>query len=142
MEATRFRFGAIVEWAVAAAAIVAVVALGSFTEREVRTVNAVTPVIAREAATPLSAPPAAIPPGSVSIPMLVFSDGKEIHVGDTVSDVRQRLGRNAETAPASTERAPNGERVTATYEHSGIRFRLVLEPFDKGAEPRVAGIYR
>jgi hypothetical protein len=142
MEAARFRVGAVVEWAVAAAAIVAVVALGSFAEREVRTVNAVTPVSAREAATPLSAPPAAIPPGSVSIPMLVFSDGKKIHVGDTVSDVQQQLGSNAEIAPASTERAPTGERVTATYEHSGIRFRLVLEPFDKGAEPRVAGIYR
>src|SRR5687767_5825832 len=98
MEAARFRVGAVVEWAVAAAAIVAVVALGSFAEREVRTVNAVTPVSAREAATPLAAPPAAIPPGSVSIPMLVFSDGKKIHVGDTVSDVQQQLGRNAEIA--------------------------------------------
>ena len=50
MEATRVRFGAIVEWAVAAAAIVAVVALASFADREVRTVSAVTPVIAREVA--------------------------------------------------------------------------------------------
>ena len=142
MDATRFRFGAIVEWAVAAAAIVAMVALGSIAEREVRTVNAVTPVIAREAAMPLMATPAAIPPGSVSIPLLVLHDGKEVHVGDRVSDVRARLGKNAEVAPPATERTPNGERVTVTYEHSGMRFRLVFEPFDKGAEPRVAGIYR
>jgi hypothetical protein len=142
MDATRFRFGGIVEWAVAAGAIVAAVALGSLAEREIRTVNAVTPVIAREAATPLMATPAAIPPGSVSIPIVVLNDSKAIRVGDTVSDVRARLGRNAEVAPRATERIVNGERVTVTYEHSGIRFRLVFEPFDKGAEPRVAGIYR
>jgi hypothetical protein len=142
MDATRFRFVAMVEWAMAAAAILAVVALGAFAEREVRTVTAVTPVIAREATTPLLATPAAIPPGSVSIPIVVLSDGNEIRVGDTVSEVRERLGRTAEIAPPATERIPNGERVTATYEHSGIRFRLVFEPFDQGAEPRVAGIYR
>jgi hypothetical protein len=142
MDATRFRFVAMVEWAMAAAAILAVVALGAFAEREVRTVTAVTPVIAREATTPLLATPAAIPPGSVSIPIVVLSDGNEIRIGDTVSDVRKRLGRTAEIAPHATERIPNGERVTATYEHSGIRFRLVFEPFDHGAEPRVAGIYR
>jgi hypothetical protein len=142
MDATRFRFGAVVEWAVAAAAIVAVVALGSFAEREVRTVTAVTPVIAREAASPHIVTPAAIPPGSVSIPILVLSDGKEISVGDTLSDVRTKLGRSAEIGTPVTERVPHGERATATYEHSGIRFRLVFEPFDKGAEPRVAGIYR
>jgi hypothetical protein len=142
MDATRFRFAAVVEWAMAAAAILAVVAVAAFAEREVRTVTAVTPVSAREATPPLHATPAAIPPGSVSIPLVVLSDGNEIHVGDTLSDARKRLGRNAEIAPPATERIPNGERVTATYEHSGIRFRLVFEPFDKGSEPRVAGIYR
>ena len=142
MEATRFRFGAIVEWAVAAAAIVAVIALGSFAEREVRTVNAVTAVIAREVPASLVDPPAAIPPGSVSLPLLLLNDGKEIHIGETVSDVIARLGKRAEIAAPSIERVPSGERVTRAYEHGGIRFRLVFEPFDKGAEPRVAGIYR
>jgi hypothetical protein len=142
MDATRFRFAAIVEWAVAAAAIVALVALALFADREVRTVTAGTPVIAREAPAPVMAPPAAIPPGAISLPLLVFSDGTQINIGETASHVAARLGRNTEAAPPSLERAPYGERLTRTYDHRGIRFRLVFEPFDKGAEPRVAAIYR
>jgi hypothetical protein len=142
MEATRFRFGAIVEWAVAAAAMVAVVVLGLFAERQARTVTAVTPVIAREVPAPFIAPPAAIPPGAVSLPMLVLNDGKDIHIGQTASDVIAQIGSRAEVSEPSIERVPHGQRVTRSYEHGGIRFRLVFEPFDKGAEPRVAGIYR
>ena len=142
MDPARFRFGAIVEWAVAAAAIVAVVALASFAAREVRTVTAVTPVIAREAATPAIAPPAAIPPGAISVPLLLLSDGTKIDIGESASQVATRLGRTAEVAAPAIERALHGERVTRTYERQGIRFRVVFEPFDKGAEPRVAAIYR
>jgi hypothetical protein len=142
MDAARFRFGAIVEWAVAAAAIVAVVALALFTDREVRNVSAVTPVSAREAPAPVVAPPAAIPPGAISVPLLLLSDGTKINLGETASDVIARLPRKAEAAPLSVERAPYGERVTRTYEHQGIRFQLVFEPFDKGAEPRVTAIFR
>ena len=142
MDAARFGFGAIVEWAVAAAAILAVVALASFADREVRTVTAVTPVIAREAPPQVIAAPAAIPPGAISVPLLLLSDGTKINIGDTASQVAARLGHNEESAPPSVERAPHGERLTRTYEHQGLRFRLVLEPFDKGSEPRVAAIYR
>ncbi len=142
MATARFGFGAIVEWAVAAAAIVATIVLGSFAKREVRTVTAVTPVIAREAPAPVVAPPAAIPPGAVSVPLLLLNDGREIRIGETVSEVARRLGRNAQTGAASVERAPHGERVTRTYNHGGIRFQLVFEPFAKGAEPRLAAIYR
>ena len=142
MDAARFRLGAIVEWAVAAAAIVAVAALASFADREVRTVTAVTPVIAREAPLPAIAPPAAIPPGAILVPLLLLSDGTKIDIGETASRVTARLGPSAEVAPPAVERAPHGERVTRTYERQGIRFRLVFEPFDKDAEPRVAAIYR
>ena len=142
MDAARFGFGAIVEWAVAAAAILAVVALASFADREVRTVTAVTPVIAREASPQAIAPPAAIPPGAISVPLLLLGDGTNIKIGDTASQVAARLRRTAESTPPSVERAPHGERVTRTYEQQGLRFRLVFEPLDKGAEPRVAAIYR
>jgi hypothetical protein len=40
------------------------------------------------------------------------------------------------------ERGQYGERETRTYNHGGIRFQLVFEPFDQGAEPRLAAIYR
>jgi hypothetical protein len=142
MDAARFRLGAIVEWAVAAAAIVALVALASFADREVRTVTAVTPVIAREAPSRSIVPPAAIPPGAISVPLLLFSDGTKIDIGEPASRVAARLGPSTEVAPPAVERAPHGERVTRTYEHQGIRFRLVFEPFDKGSDPRVAAIYR
>jgi hypothetical protein len=142
MDAARFRFGAIVEWAVAAAAILVVLALASFVDREVRTVTAVTPVIAREALTPSIAPPAVLPPGAISVPLLLLGEGTQIKVGETASEVTARLGRGAEVAAAAIERAPHGERVTRTYQLQGIRFWLVFEPFDKDAEPRVAAIYR
>jgi len=142
MDATRFRFGAFVEWAVAAAAFVAAVALVSFIEREIRTVTAGTPVIAGAAGAPRAASPAAVPAGAVSLPMLLLSDGTEIHLGETQSDVAARLGGHAETAAPAVEHAPNGERVTRTYDRGGIRFRLVFEPVDDGAEPRVTAIYR
>ncbi|HEY6361332.1 MAG TPA: hypothetical protein VIX63_09520 [Vicinamibacterales bacterium] len=142
METVRFRFTAIIEWAVAAAAIVATVALGSFARREVSTVSAVTRVIAREAPVAVMTPPAAVPPGAVSVPMLVLNDGRAFQIGETVSEVLGRLGRNAQTGAPSVERAPHGERVTRTYNHGGIRFQFVFEPFDEGAEPRLAAIYR
>jgi hypothetical protein len=142
MDAARFRFAAIVEWAVAAAAIVAVVALASFADREVRNVSAVTPVIAREASSPAIAAPAAIPPGAISVPLLLLGDGTKIDIGETASQVAARLRPSAEVASPALERAPHGERVTRTYELQGMRFRLVFEPFDEGAEPRVAAIYR
>jgi hypothetical protein len=140
MDASRVRFVAIVEWAVAAAAIVAAVALVSFTEREVRTVTAVTPVSAREATESLVPPPAAIPPGAISVPMLLLSDGTRIYIGEPASEVAARL--KTEAAPPSVERALKGERVTRTYDEAGIRFRLVFELSDGATEPRVAAIYR
>ena len=140
MEATRVRFASFIEWAVAAAFIVATVAIGSVVVREFRTVNAVTPVIAGEA---LPAPPvpAGVPSRAVSVPVLLLADGKIIRVGDSLSAIALRLGRQAEVGMPSVERAPNGERLTRFYEHGGTRFVLVFEPFQQNAEPRIAGIY-
>jgi hypothetical protein len=139
MEATRVRFRSIVEWVLAAAFLMLALGVGSMVVREFRTVNAVMPVIAREAPVPL--PAAAVPPGTVSVPMLPLSDGNEIRVGDLTSQVAARLTRDDEVGRQSVERAPNGERVTRFYVHGGVRFVLVFEPSEQGAEPRVAAIY-
>jgi hypothetical protein len=140
MEATRVRFESFIEWAVAAAFIVALLATGSVVLREFRTVNAVTPVIAREA---LPAPPvpAGVPSRAVSVPVLLLADGNAIRVGDSLAAIARRLGRQAEVGTQSVERAPNGERLTRFYEHAGMRFVLVFEPFQRDAEPRIAAIY-
>lgn len=140
MQATRVRFESFVEWAVAAAFIVAALAAGSVVVREFRTVNAVTPVIAREAVPPASVP-AGVPSRAVNVPVLLLADGNVIRVGDSLSEIALRLGRQAEAGRQSVDAAPNGERLTRFYDHVGTRFVLVFEPLQRDAEPRIAAIY-
>ena len=138
--ATRARFESLVEWAVAAAFIIAMLAVGSIVVREFRTVTAVTPVIAREPVQ-LSEAPAGVPSRAVSVPMLLLPGGKEVHVGDALDTIASRLGRPAVVGSDAVEHAPTGERLTRAYAHDGTEFILVFEPFEAGGEPRVAAIY-
>jgi hypothetical protein len=140
MEARRGRVESIVEWALAAACILGTVAIGSSVIREFRDVTAATPVIAREA--PVLAAPAGIPAGAVSVPLLPLPDGKAVYLGDSLSQIAERFGRQAEVGTQSVERATHGERLTRFYEHAGSRFILVFEPREPDAEPKVAAIYR
>ena len=119
--------------------IVAILAIGSIAVREFRSVAAVTPVIAHEAALP--DPPAAVPSRAISVPMLLLPNGVELRVGDPAAEVVRRLGRQAEVAAPSIDRSAAGERVTRFYEQGGTRFVVVLEPFADDAQVRVAGIY-
>lgn len=139
MEASRERFTAILEWALAAAFIAATLAVGSIVVREFRTVSAVMPVSADSTAA--SPAPAAVPSRAVSVPVLLLADGHAVRVGDSLADVAARLGRQAEVGLQAVERGPVGERLTRFYEHAGTRFLLVFEPFDREGEPRVAAIY-
>ena len=139
MEATRARFGSLLEWILAAVCIVAILAVGSIVVREFRTVSAVTPVIAHEALLP--DPPAAVPSRAVSVPVLLLPGGAEVRVGDTAAAVASRLGREAEVALPSVDRTSTGERVTRFYERGGTRFVVVLEPFAGDGQIRVAAIY-
>jgi hypothetical protein len=140
MDATRARFGSLLEWILAASCIVALLSIGSIGVRGLRTVSAATPVIAHEAQ-PLPDPPAAVPSRSVSVPVLLLPNGVEVRVGDDGAQVASRLGRDAEVASPSVDRTPTGERVTRFYEQSGMRFVVVLEPFAGDGQVRVAAIY-
>ncbi len=140
METARVRFQPLVEWAVAGACIAAVLAAGSLAVREVRTVSPVTPVIARETPQDLS-PPNGVPPRSVSVPMLLLPGGGEVRVGDTLSAVADRLGRQAEAGYEAVDRTSRGGRLTRSYDHGGTPFVLVFEPLAAGAQARVAAIY-
>ena len=144
VSAIRIRIGGMVEWALAAGIVLALVAAGSFLAREYRSVAGVIPVNVRasSATAPLIAPPAVVPSGAVSLPMLVLSDGRDVRVGETVTEIAARIPRSAEVAAPAVERAPNGERVTRTYTIDAVRFWLVFEPFEKNVEPRLAAIYR
>ena len=140
MNATRARFGSLLEWILAASCIIAVLAIGSIAVREFRTVSALTPVIAHEAPS-LQDPPAAVPSRAVSVPVLLLPNGVEVRVGDAGAQLASRLGREAEVSPPSVDRMPTGNRVTRFYEQSGMRFVVVLERFAGDGEVRVAAIY-
>jgi hypothetical protein len=139
MDATRARVSSLLEWLVAIAGIVAVLAFGSVLVRDLRTVSAVTPVIAHEESLP--DPPAAVPSRSVSVPVLLWSEGTELRVGDTAAELLARVGADAEVAPPTIDRTPSGERVTRFYAHGGQRFAVVLEALAGDGQARVAAIY-
>lgn len=141
MEASRVPVESILEWAVAAVLIAVIVAAGSSIARQVRSVTAMMPVMAREAPAPAPPAPAGIPPRAVSVPMLLLPDGKAVHVSESLSQIAARFGRQAEVGIQSVERALNGERLTRFYEHAGTRFVLVFEPLEPDAEPKVTAIY-
>lgn len=140
MDATRARFGSAIEWVLAAAVILAVVAVGSIVVREMRTVGAGMPVSAREAQ-PTSVAPAGVPARAVSVPVLLLTRDRSVRVGDTLSAIAARLGREAEVGMHAVEPSPFGERVTRSYDCDGTRFVLVFEPREARGEPRVAAIY-
>ena len=139
MDATRARVSSLLEWLVAFASIVAVLAIGSVLVRDLRTVSAVMPVIAHEEALP--DPPATVPARSVSVPVLLLSNGAELRVGDTAAELATRLGGGAEVAPPTIDRTPSGNRVTRFYAQSGQRFTVVLELRAGDAQVRITAIY-
>jgi hypothetical protein len=138
--AARTRFGAILEWLAAATVVAGALAAGSIVVREIRTVQAVMPVIAG-AASADAEPPAAVPPGVVSVPLLVLPDGKNVRVGDSASDVTARIGREAQVGVDAVERVAARERITRFYNYIGAQFVLVFDALEAKAEPRVTAIY-
>jgi hypothetical protein len=140
MEATRVRFGPILEWVLAALVIAAVFAAGSAGVRQIRTVQPVTPVIAGEQSLYYDAP-AGIPPRAVSVPLLLLGDGQEVKIGDRASEVAASLGSAAKIISESVERSAVGERLIRFYGNVGVQFAVVYEALERSAEPRVAAIY-
>ena len=139
MEATLLRFGSMLEWVFAAAFVAGFVLLGSTFLTEFRAVRPVVPVIAGPA--PAHETPAAVPPGAVSIPMLHLGDGREVRLGDRLSDVTERIGAASRAAVESLERTATHHDITRVYELAGRKIVLVFEALDLNAEPHVAAIY-
>jgi hypothetical protein len=139
MVASRARVSSLLEWITASAVIIGLVAVGSVMVRDLRTVSAVTPVIAHEEV--IADPPAAVPARSVSVPVLLLSDGGELHVGDTAADLAKRFRADSETAPRAIDRTPSGDRETRFYAQGGQRFAIVLQALAGDGQVRVAAIY-
>jgi len=139
VEATRVRFGSVLEWVIAAGCILLAVGIGSIALREIDAFRPVTPVIAEGAHIP--EPPAGVPPRAVSVPMLLLSNGTQMRVGDRASDIAAQINAGWQVGSDALERGAHGERVTRTYDDGGTQFTLVFEPMDDGAEQRIAAIY-
>jgi hypothetical protein len=139
MEAARRRFESVVEWALAVTFIAALLGVG-WVVREIRTVDAVTPVIAREP-TQSSPVPAGVPPRAVSVPMLLLENGNQVRIGDSAVAITSRLGRQAEIRAPMIDHTPTGERLTRFYDYAGTRFSLVFEAVGTGGEMQLAAIY-
>jgi hypothetical protein len=140
MGATRRRFESFLEWALAVTFMVALLGIGSVVVREIRTVNPVTPVIAREPAQ-TQVVPAGVPSRAVSVPMLLLADGNQVRIGDTVAAITSRFGRQAETRAPMSDHVSTGERLTRFYDYAGTRFSLVFEAGGTSGEMRIAAIY-
>jgi hypothetical protein len=138
MDAIRARIGSAFEWLVAAAFLLATIGVGSLIVREMR---AIVMPRASAAATPAAAVPATIPARAISIPILIFSDGKQIRIGDTLLGVGSLLGRSAEVGTEHVDQGPRGPRVTRFYDHAGTRFILVFEPVGQPDTAKVSAIY-
>src|SRR5687767_4182858 len=139
MGATRVRFGSILEWLLAAAFVAGVAALISVSFGEIQNVRAVIPVIAGEA--PVNDMPAGVPPGSVSVPLLLLGNGRDVRLGDRASEVAARLGDVPQVISESLERSDVRERVTRFYNYLGTQFVLVFEDIERNADLKVAAIY-
>lgn len=139
MRVTRFRFGAVLEWVLAAGCVLLVTGLVSVLTRELRSFKGVTPVLAGGSLP--AEPPATLLPRSVSVPMLLLNGGEEIHVGEREGSVGEKVSEAWHIGSDTVEHAEHGERVTRAYDDGGRRFVLVLEPATAGADPRVVAIY-
>ena len=139
MEATRVRFGSMLEWLFAAAFVAGAVALVSMAFGEIRSVRTVMPVIAGDP--PAEDTPSGVPPRSVSVPMLLLGNGRDVRLGDRASEVAARLGDVPQVISESLDRSAVRERVTRFYNYLGTQFVLVFEDIERNADSRVAAIY-
>ncbi|HVZ22131.1 MAG TPA: hypothetical protein VG871_13765 [Vicinamibacterales bacterium] len=138
METIRLRLSALLEWLIAAAIIAGVVATTAVAVPQFHRRRAV-PVLPVVDARPAST---AVPPRAVSVPMLLFVDGRAVHLGDRLSDIARRVGAGAQVGEDAVDRVAGRERLTRFYEYVGTRFALVFESADGRSDPRVIGIYK
>ena len=138
MLATRPRLSSSGEWLTAAVFLAATLLVGSLVVRELR---GVPQALSGPAELPSVSTSEAVPPEAVSVPALMLGAANEIRVGDRADVAVSRLDAGVVLVKTVVESGPLGPREVRSYELSGTRFILVLEPFERRGEPRVAAIY-
>ena len=127
------------QWALAVGLLAAAVVVGTHVARDLR---AVTGDASGSAKTVVEGPPpTSVPAGAVSLPVLLFDDGKGIRVGDLAGFIAALLGRSAEVGRYEVDAAADGERLTRFYEYRGRRFVLVFTLAESHTDPAVTAIY-
>jgi hypothetical protein len=137
VEERRLRVGSLFEWALAATGVALLIWLIS-----VPVQRALGP---RVEAAPVDAGvnvPAGVPPGAMSVPVMLLLDGRELRAGDSHARLHTLLPDKLAEGPAHiTGDARGSERHTRAYVADGIRFFVVCERPDSGGAMRVQGIY-
>ena len=139
MDATRRRFGSLLEWLCAAVCAAGGLFLVSLGINNLQRVPAIVPVIAEEAPDP--APIAGIPPGVARIPLLLLAGNREVHLGDRLGDVTARLGPGAQLMSESREDSGKGLRATRFYTDVGVQFILVFDAASRDQDLRLSSIF-
>ena len=139
MDATRRRFGSLVEWLVAAACAVGAAVFASLAFQEFRTVRAIVPVIAEEAPDVVAA--GLIPAGVVRVPLLLLGNGRRVSLGQSLTAVADHLGAAAQLVSESLEDTSAGRRITRFYSDVGVQFILVFDVIGRDQPPRLSAIF-
>ncbi len=140
MDASRLRLGSAADWSVAAIFLVATVGVAGLIVHELTSITTPTSATPDAVGAP-SVVPSALPSLSIPVSVLPLPDGEQLRLGDGFEKVSRVLGRRAETGVQTVERGRMGQRVTRGYQVGTLRFMLVLEPFERNGELRIAGIY-
>jgi hypothetical protein len=139
MDGTRQRLGSLLEWLLAAVCAVAGALFLSFAFQNLQSASAGVAVIAKEAAEPL--PIAGIPPGVARVPLLLLSNDREVHVGDSLTAVVERLGSLSALVSESREDLGKGRRVIRFYTDTALQFIVVFDAAVRDQEPRLSAIF-
>jgi hypothetical protein len=135
-DATRTRFSVTGEFLTAAAFLIATVVFGALVVRELRVAPRAFAVSGQSPAVSES-----VPADAVSVPALMLGEANQIRVGDRVDEAVARLGAGVKLVGRSVGESLLGPREIRSYDLAGTKFILVLEPFERRGEPRVAAIY-
>jgi hypothetical protein len=122
------------EWVTATLFLVATVGVGSMIVQELRVQRSPVQV------SPAAPSATALPDDAVSVPSLVLGQQTQIAVGELAASADGKLAAATLTS-RSVDRGPLGDREIRAYDLAGTRFIVVLEPFERRGEPRVAAIY-
>jgi hypothetical protein len=137
VEERRLRIGSLFEWLLAAAGVAILIWLIS-----VPVQRALGPrVEAAPVVEPSTALPPGVPPGAVSVPVMLLLDGREIRAGDSHTRLHTLLPDKLVDGPTYISANGLGERHTRLYVVDGTRFFVVCERTDTSGPMRVLGIY-